>query len=167
MVVAISFFCLLILNRLKPYIVQLDVFRNLTSDNFNGAYLAISQIVDYFNFINFPNVNILKSKRELQMTPFCMFFRKHSCLLQTFDDQILRLTSSGLMQSWSRQYQIPQFHRENQMEPAKTLKFNQISGVITVCIWLTVASIVVFVLEILSKSHAWIKTILDFLTFSS
>lgn len=123
--------------------------------------MAVSNMIDYFNFINFPQLNVLKTKQELQYLPFCVYYRKHSFLLEPFNEQILQFSSSGLMEFWAKKYLIPHFNIDVQMKP-KSLAFNQISGLITVYIWLISASIIAFIFELISTNYSWVRGILDF-----
>lgn len=128
--------------------------------------MAISQVIDYFNMGNFPHVNILKTKQYVQLMPFCMFYRKHSCLLRPFNEQINLYSSSGLIDSWARGFKKPHYFKNSPMEP-KALSFNQINGLIAVCILFIAFSIIVFILELMSTSHEVIKSMLDFFAFST
>lgn len=127
--------------------------------------MVISQIVDYFNFQHFPRINILKTKQYEQLMPFCMYFKKHSCLLHSFNEQINLMSSSGLIASWARHYVRPPY-KNDQMEP-KAVNLDQIVGVIIVCICLITISLIVFILEVISTSHGTIKSVLDFFTFKA
>lgn len=129
--------------------------------------MIISQVVDYFNLKNFPNANILKTKDIVQSMPFCIYYRKNSCLTRPINQQLIQFQSGGLIQSWSKKFQKPPYLKDkSHMEPT-ALSFDQISGLVTVCIVATVISIMVFILELMSTSHESIKILLDFLTFKA
>lgn len=144
---------------------NMEQLHNLTDENFDGAFMVISQIVDFFNVQHFPNIKILKTKQYVQLMPFSMFFRKHSCLLKPFNDQINLFSSSGLIAAWAKHYEKSAF-KSDSMEP-KALSIDQISGVITVCICLIAASLILFILELMSTSHEAVQFILDFFTFKA
>lgn len=135
---------------------------DLVDENFEGAYLAGAQVIDYVNLMNFPNVNLLKTKDYLLLTPVCIYFRKHSCLLKPLNNQISLYINSGLIKSWTNQYKLPTY-KESELSLPKALRFNQISGIVNVCFYLSIASIIVFFLEVLSKRYRKIKAVLDFL----
>lgn len=44
-------------------------------EHFDGALLANSERVDYFNAINSRNVKILKTKEYIRLLSLCMYFR--------------------------------------------------------------------------------------------
>lgn len=140
---------------------------NLTDDDFDGAYQTISQVVDYFNLINFPNVNILKTKDSIQSMPLCIYYRKHSCLLKPFNEQINSYQSSGLIVSWASAFRKPLYLKDKGHIEPTPLSMSQISGLVTVCIICFVISIIVFILELMSTSHGAIKILLDFLTLKA
>lgn len=139
----------------------MDHLQNLTVDDFDGAYQATSQAIDYFNLRNFPKPNILKTKQNIHMMPFCVYFKKHSCLVRPFNHQINLYNSNGLILSWVRQFKKTRLIKNNQMDP-KTLSVNQISGIMTVCGILNAFSIIVFIFELISTSHASVKKLLSF-----
>lgn len=146
---------------------DLEFLWNVTDDNFGGAYMVISTIVDYFNLINFPRVKILKTKDSVQSMPLCIYYRKHSCLVRPFNEQIFAYQTGGLDLKWAMEYQKPQYLKYKRHMESKALSFDQINGLIIVCIFCYVISIIVFILELMSTSHGSIKILLDFLTFKS
>lgn len=162
-----TFVLYIVLCRFVLYnVTNLENLRNLTNDNFDGAYMAISSVVDYFNLKNFPNPKILKTKQYIQLMPFCMYFRKHSCLVRPFNEQISLLASSGLIVSWDRTFKTPHYSKNVHMEP-NVLSINQITGLITVCTLFIALSIIVFSFEMMSTKHETIRTVFDFLSFNT
>lgn len=139
---------------------------NLTDEHFNGAYMSISQVVDYFNFYHFPKINILKTKEHFQQLPFCIYFRKHSTLIASFNKQIAAYTSSGLINFWASAYitVVPNKNADIEMQ-AKKLSLNQINGVIIVSGCLILLSTIVFIFEVISMKYDRVKQYLDFFTF--
>lgn len=139
----------------------MNQLQNLTDDDFDGAYQAISQAIDYFNLLNFPKPKILKTKENIHMMPFCLYFKKHSSLVRPFNHQINLYNSNGLILKWVRQFKKTRLIKNIQMEP-KTLAVDQISGIMTVCGVLNAFSIVVFIFELISTSHASVKKLFGF-----
>lgn len=154
-----------ILNRLFVYDGDMNALRNLTNDNANIAIMSTSQIVDYFNFLHFPNIQILKTKQYIQALPFCMYLRKHSFLEKPFNQQLNSFSSSGLIFQWAKNFKKQSF-KSDRIEP-RALSFDQIAGVLLVCIFMTVTSLIVFICELMSSYHATIKTVMDFFTFKT
>lgn len=128
--------------------------------------MMISQAVDYFNQKNFPNIHILKTKQYVQLMPFCFYFRKYSCLLNPFDEQLKLYSSNGLIEAWERLFKKSSVLKVSPNGPTP-LSLDQITGVIIVGISLIAASLIVFIFELMSTSHEAIKTILDFLTYKT
>lgn len=126
----------------------------------------MAQAIDYYNLLKFPNANILKTKQYILMTPVCAYFRKHSCLIKPFDDQIRTMKWNGMLAFWIRHYKVPTFYDNNNMEPKK-LSFDQISGVLNVCMYLFGVSTILFIFELLSMKCKRIKMFLDFLSFNA
>lgn len=158
----------MLIARLSIYNANIAALNNLTDEQFDGVYMTISQVVDYFNFKHFPKFKILKTKEYIKQLPFCIYYRKHSCLLEAFDRQIRAYTSGGLINYWADSF-LKLHHLQNnndgsEME-AKALKLNQFSGIVTICGCLIIVSVILFIFEFLSESNALVKTILDFLTY--
>lgn len=143
----------------------MDALRNVSNENANIAFMSISQILDYFNFLHFPNIQILKTKQYIQAMPFCMYFRKHSFLEKSFNSQLNLYSSSGFIVQWAKNFRKQSF-KSDRTEP-KPLKLDQIEGVLVVCMFMTAASVIVFIFELMSNCHGSIKKITDFFTFKS
>lgn len=128
--------------------------------------MTSAQAIDYFNLVNFPNVNILRSKQYIQMTPVCIHYQKHSCLSKPFDRQISLYKAYGFIEYWIRKYKHSAVRETVSTEP-KTLSFDQISGVLIVCSFLLLVSMILFILELISVYCKGIEMVLDFLTFNA
>lgn len=125
--------------------------------------MTIVQALDYFNFINFPNINVLKTKQDILMTPMCLYHKRHSSLVRPFDEQIGLYKANGLNEKWMSIYKTQSFQQKNNIGP-KQLSFDQISGVLIVCSMLLGVSMIFFILELASNWCTSIKKILNFLT---
>lgn len=141
---------------------DLKLYYNLTDDNFGGAFLASSLRVEYFNIVNSRKVKILKTKDYIRLLPFCMYFRKHSCLMKPFNRQISAYTSSGLINFWASAFRKSAHSKSDKKEP-KPMSLHQVVGVIIVCSFLIAVSLIIFTLELLSTKFQAIKSSLDFL----
>lgn len=143
----------------------MEAFHNVTKENADCAFMTISSVVDYFNLLNFPQIQILKTKQSVQAMPVCMYFRKHSCLEKPFNHEINKFSSGGLIQQWARTFKN-RLLKIDKTEP-KALSINQIAGVMTICYCLMATSVMVFIFELMSNCHESIKLLMDFLTFKA
>lgn len=123
-------------------------------------------MLDYFTLINFPNFNVLNTKQYIKLTPVSIYFGKHSCLQKPINYHINALMSSGLIDFWASKFRPRYPIKNNQLEP-KSLSLSQIGGLITVCTYLILCSIVLLILEMISTNFDSIKIFLDFLTFNA
>lgn len=146
--------------------VNLESFNNLTDENFNGAYLANSLRVDYFNAVNPQKSKIVKTKQYIQVLPFCIYFRKYSCLIKSFDDQISGFVSGGLINFWATQFGLDLSNRKKNENGPQPISMAQIAGVILVCVYLIAISVIMFIFELMSSKIATVKKVLDFFTSS-
>lgn len=143
-----------------------NLLQLLMERNPNHAYLTVAQMLDYFTLIKFPNFNVLKTKQYIKLTPICMCFRKHSCLLKTFNNNINALISGGLIDFWASKYR-PRFPIKPGRTEPKPLSLDQISGIFKVCAYLMFLSVILFILELFSPDYESIKILIDFLTFTA
>lgn len=140
-------------------------FWHLTDDHFDGAYMTVTQILDYYNLLSYPNASILKTKQYVRLNPMMMYHRKCSCLVQAFDEQINAYISGGLIEFWGRHFK-PSRNERISIKPTP-LVIHQIIGIVTACACLICLSIIVFFFELMSMRNSTIKSILDFFTFNS
>lgn len=123
-------------------------------------------MVDYFNLRNFPNVKVLKTEQVINQLSYCIYFQKHSCLTKEFNRQIDMITSCGFIQIWSRKFSqgYRKRYRKDHIAP-HALGYDQISGLIIVCVFMYLISCIIFVFELMSLKHDSIKRLMDFFTF--
>lgn len=140
-------------------------FYRLQNSSFDGVYLASGQSIDYFNLKNFPRTKIFKTKERIKMLPYSIYFRKHSCLVREVNNQIDKYTSNGLISNWYRRFTKTYNYRNDPTTPKK-LAYDQISGIVTICVFMYAISCIVFVLELMTRNHERLKNIFDFLTWN-
>lgn len=170
--------------RIRTHNLTLDEkFKKLLDTNFKGAYLTTEASVAYYNMKHITNnkivvrptldrvllmVNkgtfkgILISQKWFQ--PMCIYFRKHSCLTDAFDEQINIYTDSGLMDNWVSQFSQKKYVRftstENQRSHQK-LQLLQLEGTFRLCLCMTCITIFIFFLELLSKKILIIRKLIE------
>lgn len=145
--------------------MDMDTFRNLSDGKADGAYLSLTQRINYINVVNYAHANVFKTKEYIRTVPFCLYYKKYSCLVEPFNEQITAYTSSGLINFWIKKFRKS---REEKTAPnrRKPVSMIQINGIIILCSYLIIFSLIVFVLELLSIKFELIKIFLDFLAFS-
>lgn len=85
----------------------------------------------------------------------------------TLNDQISRLTSSGLVSFWDSNFRKNNANRkqyENSADP-KRLHISQFNGLMIICVALYMIGILIFVIDVMSVRHKSIKIITDFFSF--
>lgn len=155
----------IIFNRLHLYDGQMQALHNLTKENSDIAIMTTSQIVDYFNLLQFPKVSVLKTKQYIQAMPYCMYFRKHSSLKTPFNRELDKFASGGLIEQWAKKFKSPTAEIDK-TEP-KPLSINQFAGLCAICVCLYATSVIVFIFELMSNCHEAIKIAMDFFTFKA
>lgn len=103
------------------------------------------------------------TKDRMFLLPFCIFFRKHSCLNAPITERIDRYTSSGLLHYWTSQYFQKRFvkvktDRSDSLQP-QHLNLKQLYGVFIISCFLLFFAILVFLVELLSTKFEFLQKI--------
>lgn len=148
-----------------------EKFDILLDSNFNGAVLTTDVGISYYNMKHFKTTGVVSSTKDrMFLLPFCIFFRKHSCLKEPITKLINKYTNSGLLEYWTSQYFQTSFVKvkteefEDQQQPQR-LNIKQLLGGFIISSILLVVALVVFVFEVLSKKCVFLKKI--FMPFTS
>lgn len=129
--------------------------------------MTTAAFVSYFNKNN-QNHPVRPSREQIFLMPFCILFKKHSCLTKSVNKQINAYITSGLLQIWIRQYKElrylnlkPEYHRSGN----RPLEMAQLEGTFTYCLCLLGFSCIVFMCEILSKKMYVFRGVIEFLIY--
>lgn len=144
-----------------------EEFAMLQDNSFEGAFLSTEASVAYYNKMN-RNKTVPSSLQKLFLVPFSIFFKKHSCLTASVNEQINDYTSSGLLQTWVSQFIDPRFlskKTDQQDASPNKLAINQLVGAFQLCIFVYGLSIFIFVLEIIAPHIECVRFMLDFFTY--
>lgn len=144
-----------------------EEFAMLQDNTFEGAFLSTEAGVAYYNKMN-RNKTVLSTVEQLFLVPFSIFFKKHSCLIASVNDQINDYTSSGLLQNWVSHFIDPRFlskKTDQQDVIPKRLAINQLIGAFQLCILLYFLSTFIFFLEICASRIECLQYMLDFFTY--
>lgn len=152
-------------SRIKQFDDVYDVLRSLRNGTTQDVYLTGKQIVDYDNLIHFRAAKILYTKETIQLLPFSIFFQRDSCLLQTFNWQLSALAESGLMQAWIARFTRTVYMHEDS-EPQQ-IRVDHFLGTFEICAFMLAASLLLFLLELLSVYVGSIKNAIDFCVYST
>lgn len=142
-----------------------EKFDILLDPDFNGAVLTTDVGISYYNMMHFKTTGVVSSTKDrLFLLPFCIFFRKHSCLNEPITKLINKYTNNGLLHHWTSQYFQTRFVKvnteefEDQPQPQR-LSMKQLLGGFIISSILLVVALVVFVLEIISAKCGFLKKI--------
>lgn len=124
--------------------------------------MALSQTVDYFNFVHFPNMTILKTKDRFYFAPFFIYFPKRSGLLKTFNYQIKMHATGGLVRFWEMKYRKSSMYKKEPIQP-KQWSLGDFRGTFLLCAYFLPIPILTLIFERLSCRCKLIKRFMDFL----
>lgn len=133
----------------------------LLNSEFNGAVLTTDVGISYYNMQHFTTTGVVSSTKDrMFLLPFCIFFRKHSCLTEPITNQINRYTNSGLLEHWTSKYFQTRFVKvkaeEFENQQPQRLNIKQLLGGFIISSILLVAAVVVFLFEIMSKKFRFL-----------
>lgn len=121
---------------------------------------------EYANSVNFSRGVLMVTKDSFREVSICTYLPKGSYLARPFSLAISHLISSGLIDNWKNKYvnEKLKYNRYDTDEPHQ-LKYLHIRGCVQLCLALYVLSIIVFVLEILTKYSKKLRKIVNFFTY--
>jgi hypothetical protein len=133
--------------------------KDLVNAEFKGTLLSSEEHTAYLNGLVFPDSFFTRAEEIVSVFNLCIYMHKKSCLIHAIDDHIIALTSSGLMNAWTRaivdkSYLIP----KTSTQPKK-LNNEMLHGAYQLWILGLIASFFVFLLEILKKKLNFLKKI--------
>lgn len=121
----------------------------LSHSEFKGALLSSEDHIAFINEKVSPNLFYHYTEEIVSVFNLCFYMHKQSCLTHEVNGNIMKLTSSGLIQSWAkifadRSYLIPKLD----ISP-KQLDNSKLNGAYMLLIYGFGFSLFVFIIEIL------------------
>lgn len=113
--------------------------------------LTTKTALNYQNFLHAGKDTFrVPLRHPLTSVGVAIFLRKYSCLTNVFNDNILRLSQSGLIDWFRKRYEnddIKEFIKEQYRKRIRPIRFREISGAFIVLIAGLTLSILAFVYE--------------------
>lgn len=110
-----------------------------------------------------PSSRLAGTKDQLYMLPLIFLFRKTSPLATEFNRQLQLLQERGLVDFWFRN--ITGSLKSSETRDPTKLEMTSILAAFQICGAMYIVSIIVFILELLSKKSKRVKKIIDYLTY--
>lgn len=152
-------------HRLTVYDPSPDSLNKLYGDSFSGAFLLSSAAIAAFNQINHMNGTISITKDRLFLLPVSIFFPKGSCLEPSFNEQLNKYISSGLLHNWLKIFIDMKYAREKKRESQESqpepMSMHQITGILIIMLVINGISVLVFILELLSNKFRMLQKIFE------
>lgn len=136
----------------------------LYDENIEGVALSTDLNQRSFNLENSPNRRIAFTRDRLLMYSPVFLYPKKSMLRDAFNNQLLKLRETGLIEFWIRSYGDDRKEKTKQRDPS-TLRIENIIAAFEICGILYLISLIVFIFEMISSKCRIIKRALDFLTY--
>lgn len=138
--------------------------RLLHDQNIDGVALSQDLSQRAFNLQNSPHRRLAFTKDRLFMYSPIFLLRKKSMLTGIFDEQIVTLQETGLIEFWTEKYIDHRSINKKHREPS-TLRIENIAAAFEICAAMHLISFIVFILEIFSMKYRCVKCFLDYLTY--
>lgn len=122
--------------------------------------------MNYFNLMNVPLRRLQMTKDRLFLMSIVIYFNHVSTLQPIFDDELMSLTDSGLIQYWTREFIDGRSHTKNYMQRVpKRLDIQNVLAIFEICSGLLAFCLLVFVLERFGTRFTVLRTFIENLTY--
>jgi hypothetical protein len=135
---------------------MLDIFKNLQTSKFQGAFLYTNDIIDYLNVQYYPKMSFIAAKQDILIFNICFYYPKTSCLPQQFNKWISKLLTNGFIQIWIENSYDNNLSKKIGKAPQK-LKFSHLEGGFMLFVYGLLLSTFVYLLEVLSEKSKMLK----------
>lgn len=138
-------------------------YQKLRSSSFKGTILSSVDHVKYENKKSYSLGKLQILKENVFTFQICIYLQKSSCLMDTLNDYILKITQSGIISKWIESLQENKYETAKKGKQPQKLTNEQFLGTYILCLCGLLISCVVFALEILSKKLKFLQNIFDFI----
>lgn len=136
----------------------------LRSGEWDGVVFTNEITINYFNLMNKSWNRIGYTRDKARLFPPVLFFNKHSILTYMFNRKVEICNESGLTSYWWRKYHQDN-PKNNKEKKLKKLSIQNILAILRIAASLYLVAFIVFLLEIVSHQHKFIKKCLDYITY--
>lgn len=145
---------------------QQTVFRQLYDRELSGAVYCNDFQMKYFNLLNAPSRYLQMTNDRLFLMSIVIYFNNVSVLQPLFDEELMALTDSGLIEYWSREFIDERIQsNSNTQRVPKSLKLQNVFAIFEICSALLVLCFFVFVFEKLGTKFVLIKNLIENITY--
>lgn len=137
----------------------------LRNRSMRAVLQTTAETVTSFNNLHYRDEPILRTKQRLFFMAYTIYFQKNSCLVRTFNMEIEKLLTHGLISSWVSSFIETKSTIISSASVAKPLNVRQFGGIFIISIILYAISIFVFILEIMSVRIHRIREVIEYFTF--
>lgn len=158
MVISLSFFF-----SLKLYDSSFDILEAQKTQTSPGILVGTMDILGYHNSLHHKSGILIPARRRIFLLSLAIFFRKYSCLVPIFNQQIEKLHSGGFTQIWSKVYQkLPLRNDDTHFEP-KQLSMEQLGGIFIIAAYAYAFCLFVFCVELISIKIRCLRVLFQYL----
>lgn len=145
---------------------QQKIFAQVYDRDLSGAVYCNDLQMKYFNLLNVPLRRLQLTKDRLFLMSVVIYFTHVSVLQPIFDQELLSLTDSGLIQYWAREFTDGRSQTKNYMQRIpKKLNIENVLATFQICTGLLVFCLFVFVLEKFGTRFTYVRSVIENLTY--
>lgn len=141
-----------------------DQLQNFHDSNFDGVTLWSDSTIKMFNLLFGPGRQLSFTKDRIFVSHYVFHFQKNSILKHVFNEKLQFLHESNLIQFWFSKY-MNDHKMKSIQNTSSILHIENIFGILQIMIGMYLISLIVFVLELISKRYSRVENILDFFTY--
>ncbi|XP_037046524.1 glutamate receptor ionotropic, delta-2-like [Bradysia coprophila] len=144
---------------------QQRIFQQVFDRELTGAVYCNDLQMKYFNLLN-PLRRLQMTKDRLFLMSVVIYFNHVSALQPIFDQELLLLTDSGLIQYWAQEFTDGRLDsKKNRQRIPKKLNIQNVLAIFEICLGLLTICLLVFVLEKIGTRFTWLRNIIEKLTY--
>ncbi|KAG4073596.1 hypothetical protein HA402_000820 [Bradysia odoriphaga] len=145
---------------------QQRIFQQVYDRELTGAVYCNDLQMKYFNLLNVPLRRLQMTKDRLFLMPVVIYFNHVSTLQPIFDQELLLLTDSGLIQYWAQEFTDGRLDSKNHRQRIpKKLNIQNVLAIFQTCSGLLAICLFVFVLEKFGTRFTCLRNIIENLTY--
>lgn len=154
------------LSRLRMYKGDIQyMLQRLYQGEIYALVACLKSHVDYFNS-NRNGVEPLQlSIDSLNTFSLCIYFNNQTVFEDIFNQKIMQLRENGLIEAVYRHFLKSNSHKIDRQKLPSQIDFKTVSGIFQIGYILFLFSILLFLLELISKRSPFVKKIIDFINY--
>jgi hypothetical protein len=126
-----------------------NIKNNIMDSDYKGALLTSKEHVAWLNKKSSPEIFYHFTEEVVSVFNLCIYMHRQTCLARSVNENIIKLTNSGLMESWMKAYVDTSYLKLRKDEQPKELSIEKLVGAYKLLIYGLAISLSVFIVELI------------------